>query len=420
MRILTDLSELDQVIRECDAAESDDHLRQIFTTFEMKPPLAPEDPLSSEYHAHQMDLYRRTSGREYSIVNEATPFDIEECLKKPFPYSTGSCRTTGEQLIAIGYLIRQMNLTPGAKVLEFGPGWGNTTVALAQMGFDVTAVDIEPKFCTLVERRAAQVGASVRTVNDDFLWSEVVDDQFDVVMFFECFHHAADHLRLLRSLHRILKPGGRIILGGEPIDPNFPQPWGVRLDGQSLWSIRKFGWMELGFTEDYFRTALAATGWRGECYASLDVPWMKVWELSRAAEPFSFKATDARLGTQTGERTDAGIRLRGSAGYGLFGPYIRLAPGAYRVVVIFSEKASGEAVIDVAANKGTHILCQKAFNSNVGDDGAQVELTLNLQEILTDAEVRIRGLDGFTGLITKVEFVPLHESGRETEAMNQL
>jgi len=409
VRILKDLAELDQVLMECDAAQSDDHLRQIFTTFEMRPPPAPEDPLSEEYHAHQMKLYEMIAGREYDLDNEATPFDLEQCVRRPFPYSTGSCRTAGEQLMAVGYLIRLMELKPGARVLEFGPGWGNTTIALAQLGFDVTAVDIDPKFCELIERRAAQVGAAVRTINRDFLWTESAGEQFDVVLFFECFHHASDHLRLLKSLHRVLKPGGRILLGGEPIEPAFPQPWGLRLDGQSLWSIRKFGWMELGFTEEYFQTALRATGWRGLRHASADVPWMKVWELSRASEPLSFNATDPRFGTQTGDRAGTGIRLTGAAGYGLFGPYVKLAPGTYRVAVVFGERASGEAIMDIAADKGRKILNQRTFNSNVGNDGDRIELTLELLEALADAEVRIRGASGFTGLITKVEFIPLDQ-----------
>jgi hypothetical protein len=33
----------------------------------------------------------------------------------------------------------------------------------------------------------------------------------------------------------------------EPITDDFGEPWGLRLDGMSAWSIRKHGWLELGF-----------------------------------------------------------------------------------------------------------------------------------------------------------------------------
>ena len=49
---------------------------------------------------------------------------------------------------------------------------------------------------------------------------------------------------------------GAIVFAAEPIIDDFYCPWGVRLDGQSAWSIRKFGWLELGFRTDYFRKTL--------------------------------------------------------------------------------------------------------------------------------------------------------------------
>ena len=65
---------------------------------------------------------------------------------------------------------------------------------------------------------------------------------------------------LLRALRQAVMPEGRIFFGGEPITADFPMPWGLRLDGNSLWAIRKNGWLELGFREDYFARALAETG----------------------------------------------------------------------------------------------------------------------------------------------------------------
>ena len=38
-------------------------------------------------------------------------------------------------------------------------------------------------------------------------------------------------------------------------------PWGVRTDGESLWAIRRNGWLELGFQESYFLRMLAHAGW---------------------------------------------------------------------------------------------------------------------------------------------------------------
>src|SRR5208282_2947790 len=97
---------------------------------------------------------------------------------------------------------------------------------------------------------------------DDFSWMERTDRKFDAAIFFECFHHCSDHLGLLRGLSRAMGDDGKLFFAAEPISADFAMPWGLRLDGGSLWAIRKNGWLELGFREDYFLAALRATGWR--------------------------------------------------------------------------------------------------------------------------------------------------------------
>ncbi len=55
-------------------------------------------------------------------------------------------------------------------------------------------------------------------------------------------------------------------------------PWGVRTDGESLWAIRRNGWLELGFHPDYFRQALGRVGLVAEVHTSADLPWINVWD----------------------------------------------------------------------------------------------------------------------------------------------
>ena len=44
------------------------------------------------------------------------------------------------------------SVCPRPRAVEFGSGWGNLTVDLATMGFEVTAVEVEERFCALTER----------------------------------------------------------------------------------------------------------------------------------------------------------------------------------------------------------------------------------------------------------------------------
>jgi SAM-dependent methyltransferase len=227
----------------------------------------PADPFSDAYGVWVWDLYRHLSGRrEYHVGNEASPFDYERALVRPFPYETASPGVVGGDLVARGHLLRCLGeegigLAPPARIVEFGPGWGNLTNDLVATGFSVTAVELDTKFCALIEERCA-LPSQLTLVQADML-SYATDEPFDAAVFYASFHHCSDHLAMLRKLHDIVRPGGRVFFASEPIQL-MDYPWGPRLDGLSVWSTRTYGWLELGFDTAYFAEALARTGWMGE------------------------------------------------------------------------------------------------------------------------------------------------------------
>jgi ubiquinone/menaquinone biosynthesis C-methylase UbiE len=228
------------------------------------------------------DLYRFLRGDSYKLSAESTPFDFDAALVAPFPYSTGSAQTVGNQLMAIGHIMKTMALPPGSRVLELGPGWGNTTLALAQMGHHVTAIDIDPRFCELIAERARRAGVGIEVRQGDFAMVDALDSTFDAVLFFESFHHSADHLALLERLNQVVAADGALVFAAEPISDALPAPWCLRLDGESLWAIRKNGWFELGFQEQYFLTTLGRLGWTTTHSVCADTPWGSVYVARRA------------------------------------------------------------------------------------------------------------------------------------------
>lgn len=422
MQTISNVGGLDAMLAECDAAATDDALRAVFGRYQMALPQGfpadpALDPLSDGYRSAQMDLYERISGRRYDLLNEQTPFDVAAATIRPFPYSTQSCATAGDHLVIIGQFLRLLDLPPASRVLELGPGWGNLTLALAALGHRVTAVDVEPRFCDLIRGRAGRAGLDIEVVTADFSWVASVEDRYDVIVFFECFHHAADHLALLRSLHSALLPSGRIILGAEPILTDFPVPWGLRMDGQSLWSIRKFGWMELGFNDAYFERALAATGWTGTRFAA---PAPSSWVLRRADEPVVVAGTDARLQSVTGARTDKGIQLTDAPpGFGLYGPYVPLAPGRYTACVTFdlAAPASGTGVLEVSTEAGKAVVASKPIDAGVLSERApSLDLAFELDRPCGNVEVRLVNDAGFSGCIARltVARLPKQAQGQGT------
>ncbi len=286
-RVIATLDELDAMFKQLEAmaAISDDELRRGFTLFQMHMPFAlPTDPDSDEYRAVQMRLYEWLHGKPYQNTNEITPFDVATNTHKPFPFSTQSAQTVGNQLIAIGFLIKTLNLKANASVLEFGPGWGNTTVWLARMGYAVTAIDIEPRFVELIQARAKAKQVTLDVRQGDFTAINQLDQRYDAVVFFECFHHCADHQALIASLDKVVAPQGKVVFAAEPITDAFADPWGLRLDGESLWAIRKHGWLELGFRETYFRQLLDKHGWQVVKTVCAETPWGEIFVATRKSE----------------------------------------------------------------------------------------------------------------------------------------
>jgi 2-polyprenyl-3-methyl-5-hydroxy-6-metoxy-1,4-benzoquinol methylase len=267
VRAISSIEELDAVLKEVEAAHavSHDAVRAVLDSFRYVVDVGdlPPDPHSVEYNQYQLALYRRIAERPYRIENERTSYLSGDASALPFPYCTQSWKTVSDHVVMLGLIIRTLALAPGASILEFGPGFGNTTLALAQMGYQVTAVDIEQRFLDIIGHRCRDLAVPPRLLCRDFAQAGDLNERFDAILFYESFHHSSDHQALLASLPGLLKPEGKVLFAAEPIH-DMPMPWGLRLDGMSVWSTRCFGWLELGFTEPYFREALKRAGFAVE------------------------------------------------------------------------------------------------------------------------------------------------------------
>lgn len=224
------------------------------------------DPFSEGYAEAQMRLYSAIAKKSYATENESTPFDFEKDKDNFFPYNTRSGEFVGAQLLSHGFLIRNMSLKPGAKVVEFGPGWGNTLMHLAMMGFETTAVEVNRPSIDLMQYRAKLHGRTIRTVEADMVeFAKTTGERFDAAVFVGCFHHCHDPIGMIGNLDRMMADDGKVFFADEPIfpsrSPTMPYPWGLRLDGNSLYYTRVWGWLEMGYQEGFLREALRRAGW---------------------------------------------------------------------------------------------------------------------------------------------------------------
>jgi 2-polyprenyl-3-methyl-5-hydroxy-6-metoxy-1,4-benzoquinol methylase len=98
-----------------------------------------------------------------------------------------------------------------ARALEVGPGSGIYLSLLAELFDEVVAADVEPAFLT----RAAELARAhpnLTAVADDITSSELPPGSFDLVLCSEVIEHVADSPAALAAIHRLLRPGGYLVL----------------------------------------------------------------------------------------------------------------------------------------------------------------------------------------------------------------
>lgn len=123
------------------------------------------------------------------------------------------------------------------------------------------------------------------------------------------------------------------------------------MDGESLWAIRKNGWLELGYNQTYFEKTMDRFGWNPTFHKGSDGPWSSAIIAQRTSKlggEYSFKS--GGLKTQVGkvDEKSGWVTTAGIAGYLVYGPYITLPKGFWRTEFICAEtvKKSRKVFLD--------------------------------------------------------------------------
>jgi SAM-dependent methyltransferase len=132
-------------------------------------------------------------------------------------------------------------LVPGGGAV-FEPGCGNGYVSFltSRIGHSVTATDAWHPADRAELFRRARVQVFDSNMNLAEPWPEIADRTFDAVLFGEVFEHLLNHpVGLLRQIHRVLKPGGVLLLT-TPNPSTLANAVRVLLDRHSLWGTEDF------------------------------------------------------------------------------------------------------------------------------------------------------------------------------------
>jgi SAM-dependent methyltransferase len=110
--------------------------------------------------------------------------------------------------------VRRLLPEAAGKALDIGAGRGIASYALTRDGWSVCALEPDPSDLVgagAIRRMAAEAHFSLEVFEAFGEALPFEDGRFDLVLARQALHHARDLRTLLRELHRVLRPGGRLV-----------------------------------------------------------------------------------------------------------------------------------------------------------------------------------------------------------------
>lgn len=117
-------------------------------------------------------------------------------------------------------LAAQCGLSSSDEVLEVGCGSGLFTAALAARCARLSALDIEPRYLAQTARKTAGLG-NVTLLQGDLAALPCPDASLDVVVLISVLTELPHPVDALRECRRVLRPGGRVVIGEELFGPEY-------------------------------------------------------------------------------------------------------------------------------------------------------------------------------------------------------
>lgn len=144
----------------------------------------------------------------------------------PCPYSARWLLAVPRPYLTAEALRRILKPSPGERLLEVGPGTGYHSLPVAgwlQPGGTLEVLDVQQDMLDDLMRHARERGIeNVTPRQGDAHRLPYPDACFDSAYLVTVLGEIPDQDAALRELHRVLRPGGRLVVGEiPPLDPHF-------------------------------------------------------------------------------------------------------------------------------------------------------------------------------------------------------
>lgn len=180
------------------------------------PPAPPrEEVRRSRGHLHTKRSDRRAISHHYDVGNDfyeivLGPSMVYSCAYWPTPDAT----LEDAQRDKLQLICQKLDLTPGQRLLDVGCGWGSLAIQAArEHGVSVVGITLSHEQAAYARKRVAGEGLTDRIEIRVQDYRDVSDGPYDAIASIGMAEHvgAERYLEYAEDLHRLLRPGGRLL-----------------------------------------------------------------------------------------------------------------------------------------------------------------------------------------------------------------
>jgi cyclopropane-fatty-acyl-phospholipid synthase len=179
------------------------------------PPAPPREEVRRARHLHTKRTDRRAISHHYDVGNDfyeivLGPSMVYSCAYWPSPDAT----LEQAQHDKLELVCRKLGPRPGQRLLDVGCGWGSMAIhAAREHGVHVVGITLSHEQAAYARKRVADEGLTDRVEIRVQDYRDVADGPYDVISSIGMAEHvgADRYLEYAENLHRLLRPGGRLL-----------------------------------------------------------------------------------------------------------------------------------------------------------------------------------------------------------------